>query len=98
MKVELSDEAEADLEAIGDFIGRDNPRRALTFTLELRGRCESLATFSERFPDVQHHGQANIRRFAHGNYLIFYQLEADVVTILHIRHGASDYRGLFDAN
>jgi plasmid stabilization system protein ParE len=32
MKVILTDAAEADLEAIGDWIERDNPERALTFT------------------------------------------------------------------
>jgi toxin ParE1/3/4 len=35
--------AEADLEAIGDYVARDNPRRALTFVREMRERCERIA-------------------------------------------------------
>ena len=98
MKVELSEEAEADLEAIADYIARDNPVRALSFVLELRDRCNGLGTFPERFPSVEHLGKMNIRRCVHGNYLIFYEVGIETVSILHVRHGASDYRGLFDTN
>jgi len=47
MKVLITAEAEADLEAIGDYIARDNPARALSFVRELYQRecptfCVSL--------------------------------------------------------
>jgi plasmid stabilization system protein ParE len=35
--------AEADPEAIGDYIARDSPRRALTFIRELRQRYQRIA-------------------------------------------------------
>jgi len=35
--------AERDIEDIGDYIARDNPRRALGFITELRGQCARLA-------------------------------------------------------
>lgn len=98
MRVAFAEEAELDLEAIGDFIARDNPRRALSFLAELRARCESLADFPARFPSVRHQASQSVHRCLHGNYLIFYQIEGDAVTILHIRHGASDYEGLFGPN
>ncbi|WP_350029940.1 MULTISPECIES: type II toxin-antitoxin system RelE/ParE family toxin [unclassified Caballeronia] len=41
MIVRILPAAEAELEAIGDFI--DNPRRALSFVLEMRDKCMSLA-------------------------------------------------------
>ena len=37
MRVEFSRFVEHDLEAIGDYIARDNPRRALSFVREIRG-------------------------------------------------------------
>ena len=43
MIVVITEAAEADLEAIGDWIAADNPTRALTFLSELRERCESLS-------------------------------------------------------
>ncbi|NWB31560.1 type II toxin-antitoxin system RelE/ParE family toxin [Pseudomonas gingeri] len=36
MIVQLTDEAEGDLERIGDYITQDNPLRALSFINELR--------------------------------------------------------------
>src|SRR4051812_30389480 len=50
MIVTLSAEAERDLEAIGDYIARDDPARALTFLQQLRAKCLGLADFPERFP------------------------------------------------
>ena len=39
MIVEITAEAEADLEAIGDYIARDNPARAVSFVRELGRIC-----------------------------------------------------------
>jgi plasmid stabilization system protein ParE len=47
MIVDLSAEAEHDLEAIGDYIARDNPHRAISFIRELRTKCLDLADVSE---------------------------------------------------
>jgi plasmid stabilization system protein ParE len=44
LNVVITEVAEADLERIGDWIAADNPERALTFVLELRDKCEALAT------------------------------------------------------
>ena len=43
MIVHLTAEAVRDLEAIGDFIARDNPERAVSFIGELRAKCLALA-------------------------------------------------------
>jgi toxin ParE1/3/4 len=94
MNVEFSAEAEADLEAIADYIARDNPVRALSFVREIIERCTSLAEMPEAFPVVpryQHHG---IRRRVHGRYLIFYRIEGDRITILHVLNGAMDFEAL----
>ncbi|QUT06068.1 type II toxin-antitoxin system RelE/ParE family toxin [Sphingobium phenoxybenzoativorans] len=91
MIVEISAEAERDLERIGDFIARDNPRRALTFLQELRTKCMSLAGLPNGFPLVPRYEALGIRKRGHGDYLIFYRVDAEKVVIIHILHGAQDY-------
>jgi plasmid stabilization system protein ParE len=50
VKVRFTASAEADLEAIVDWIAEDDPGRAASFVVELRGRCLSLADEPNRFP------------------------------------------------
>jgi toxin ParE1/3/4 len=47
MIVDLTAAAEADLEAIGDYIAHDDPIRALSFVRELFRSCTELADMSE---------------------------------------------------
>ncbi|MGZ8284537.1 MAG: type II toxin-antitoxin system RelE/ParE family toxin [Allosphingosinicella sp.] len=91
MIVRLADEAEADLEAIGDRIAQDDPARAASFVRELRERCVGLGRFSKRFPLVPRYERHGVRHCVHGNYLIFYRAESDAVTVVHVLHGAMDY-------
>ena len=94
MIVHLSAEAEYDLETIGDYIARDNPVRALSFLQELRAKCLGLAEMPERFPLVPRFETSGVRRRGHGDYLIFYRVEAEKVVIIHILHGAQDYSAI----
>ena len=94
MIVCMTAEAERDLEKIGDWIGHDNPARAVTFIEEIQLTCRGLAEFPERFPLVPRYEDRRIRHRAKGNYLIFYRVEADKVVILHVLHGATDYSAL----
>lgn len=91
MIVNLTAEAEYDLEMIGDFIAHDNPTRALTFLQDLRAKCLGLADMPERFPLVPRYEASGVRRRVHGDYLIFYRVEPERVVILHILHGAQNY-------
>ncbi|WP_387692841.1 type II toxin-antitoxin system RelE/ParE family toxin [Photorhabdus sp. RM71S] len=91
MIVQLTSEAEDDLEHIADYIARDNPRRALSFIMELRDKCMSLADMHQAFPLVQRYECHGIRRRVHENYLIFYRVEAEQVVVVHVLHGAMDY-------
>ncbi len=52
MIVELTAAAEADLEAIGDYIAQDNPARALSFVREHSRSCMSLADMPEAWPII----------------------------------------------
>ena len=94
MIVAFTQGAEAELEAIADFIARDNPARALSFVQELVAKCTELALMPEAFPLVPRHEGQGIRRRVHGRYLIFYRLAPGQVTILHILNGAMDIDAL----
>ncbi len=91
MKVILTDEAEVDLERIGDAIAGESPRRAVTFVAEIREKCESLAATPKLFPVIRRYSRVAIRRRVHGNYLIFYRIARNVVVVLRILHGAMNY-------
>lgn len=91
MIVRLTDEAERDVEAIGDYIAQDNPETAASFIAKLRAKCLDLADFPNRFPLVPRHETQGVRHRVHGDYLIFYRAAAEEVVVLHILHGAMDY-------
>ena len=94
MIVRLAAAVERDLEAIGDYIARDDPARALRFVLELRDLCLGLGEFPHRFPVVPRYESLGIRRRVHGRYAIFYVVGTDAVTVLHVLHGARDHEAL----
>jgi toxin ParE1/3/4 len=94
MRCEFTPLAEADLEAIGDYIAHDNPRRALTFVRELRQRCERIAEMPRAAP-VRPELGAGVRVVVFGRYLICYAERGDDVVIERIVHGARSLRNLF---
>jgi toxin ParE1/3/4 len=77
MKVVITAEAEADLEAIGDYIARDNPARALSYVRELYQLCLDIADMPQAWPVVPRYEHHDIRRRVHGRYLIFYRIRDD---------------------
>ncbi|MDM9621985.1 type II toxin-antitoxin system RelE/ParE family toxin [Rhizobium sp. S96] len=91
MILELSSEAENDLEEIADYVAENNPLRALLLIRVLRSRCEDLVDSPNGFALVPRYEHHHIRCRVHGNYLIFYRVEAGRVVIIHILHGATDY-------
>lgn len=51
----------------------------------------SLPDMPKRFPLLRRYRSSGIRRRVHGNYLIFYRIDNEIV---HILHGAIDYEAL----
>ncbi len=94
MKVVLTAEALGDLEQIGDYIARDSPVRARTFVAELAVAARKIGEIPKGYPLVPRFEGHRVRRRVHGAYLIFYRIEDDHVSILHILHGARDYEAL----
>jgi toxin ParE1/3/4 len=90
MLLRFTAEAERDLEAISDWIAESNPHRAISFLVELRDACRILMEFPESCPLVPRYESRGIRRKVSGSYLIFYVVDANSVTIIHVLHGARD--------
>lgn len=94
MIVEFADEAERELEAIADYIARDNPARAISFVGELRNACLGLADLPRGYPVLERYASHGARRRPHGDYLIFYLIDAERIVVIHVLHGARDYSAI----
>lgn len=94
MKVVLSAEAEADLAQIGDHIATDNPIRARSFVRELRQKAKQIADMPRGYVLIPRYEQSGLRRRPVGDYLIFYRIEAERITVTNILHGARDWTAL----
>lgn len=86
--------AEADLEAIVDYIAANNPAAAD----ELVTRLEDLAARLAERPGM---GRARsellpgLRSFRLGHYLLFYRATAGGIEVVRVLHGARDVPALF---
>jgi toxin ParE1/3/4 len=98
MIVELTAAAEADLEAIGDYIAQDNPVRALSFVRELARSCLELADMPEAWPIIPRYEHHGVRRRVHGRYLIFYRVAEGQIVVLHVLNGAMDVEAILFPN
>jgi len=85
--------AEDDLEAIGDYIAHDNPRRALSFVHDMRDRCRAIVQNPKAAPLRPELGRG-VRMVVFRDYLIFYRHSQGQVIIERVLHGARDIRGL----
>jgi len=89
MRFRFSRQAESDIEAIGDFIARDNPTRALSFVAELRSHCRAIADFPRAHPVRAEFGRG-VRLAVHDNYLVFYVARRDLVEIRRVIQAARE--------
>ena len=84
----LRPKALADLEAIGDFIAHDNPRRATSFVDELLGFRARISERPRAYPRRDDLA-AGIRQAVLGRYLIFFRIaDDDGIVVTRIVHGA----------
>ena len=90
----ISQLAEQDLEAIGDFIAQDNPHRALAFIAELRNQCTKISASPKAFRLRPKLGN-DIRSCAYGNYVIFFQESPAGLCIVRVLHSAMDIEDRF---
>jgi len=96
IRLVISPLAERDLEAIGDYIAGDNPARALSFIGELRAKCTAIAATPRAFRERPELGKG-IRSCTQGEYVIFFFVARDRVTVARVLHGAMDLPAWFAA-
>jgi toxin ParE1/3/4 len=94
MIVVVTAAAKSDLLDISDYIARDNPERAASFTEELLECCESLSDQHSIFAFVPRYEKMRIQMRTYKRYLIFYRVHQGRVEIIHILHGARDVDAL----
>jgi toxin ParE1/3/4 len=90
----IASAALADMDAIAEFIRRDNPARAASFIEELSAKVETVAERPMSFP-ARTDLKPGLRSAVHGRYLIIFQVGEDQVRILRVLHGARDIQSLF---
>jgi toxin ParE1/3/4 len=94
MRYRLSRQANADLEAITDYIIEDNPARAITFVDELTAKFRVIADRPKSFP-LRDDLRPGLRSAVHGKYLIFFLVDAEVVDVVRVVHGARNLPAIF---
>ena len=87
-RVRWSNQALADLEAIGDFIARDAPSVAQVFVERVLAAVTRLEAFPRSGRVVPEIGQEDIREIIFGSYRIVYVISEDEVNILTVFHAA----------
>lgn len=88
-------DARQDFDEIADFIARDNENRAISFVRGLQAACIGYAEFPRSGRDCSHIF-TGLRRFPHGNYIVYYLImpQEDGIEILHVVHAARDHERL----
>lgn len=86
--------ADADLDAIDDYIAQDSPSRASDFIRRIRTRCEQLTEFPElgRSRDDLRPG-ARLLPFER-RVVIIYRVTTDTIEVGRIFYGGRDYATL----
>jgi toxin ParE1/3/4 len=87
MKTDFSPAALADLEEIGLYIARDNPRAAEVWVDKLVDRAERAALQPRGGRVVPEMGDPDIREVFLRTYRIIYRVEPDRILVLTIMEG-----------
>jgi addiction module RelE/StbE family toxin len=87
MRLEWSPQARSDLEAIEDYIARDDPRAAAAWTERLIERAEKATATPRGGRMVPEWKDPEIREVLLRTYRIIYRIEADCLRILTVFEG-----------
>ncbi len=89
MKIFISEDADRDLLNIHSYIAERNPAAAVALAHEFKEKLTSLS----RFPSIGRDRSnlvKGIRSVVAGNYIIFYRIDSDQVTIMRFLDGRRD--------
>jgi len=93
--------ADADVDDAARFIAQDNLTAALRFYDAVDQTYRQIREHPTRWPryELDHPRLANLRKrsvLGFRNYLVFYQIDVNIVEIIRVLHGARDIPTLFD--
>lgn len=80
--------ARSDLRSIFDYIARDAPRTAATFTRRLMHSVRILRRSPLVGAVVPELGRADVREIIRGNYRVIYEVRPTQVAVLSVHHAA----------
>lgn len=83
----------ADLESIHGYIARDSEVYADAMILDILDTAERLVDFPDSGRFVRELDDGRTREIIVGNYRVMYEVDAQVVLILTVLHGARDFPG-----
>jgi toxin ParE1/3/4 len=86
-QVEWSILAQADRDAIFDYIEADSPRAAVTIDDRIREQVETLARFPQRGRAGRIEGTRELV-ISHTPYIVAYRIAGNFVRILRVLHGS----------
>ena len=89
MKIFISEDADSDLLNIHSYIAERNPAAAVSLAHEFEEKLASLS----RFPSIGRDRSnllKGIRSVVAGNYVMFYRIEPEQVTIMRVLDGRRD--------
>ncbi|MCH8829097.1 MAG: type II toxin-antitoxin system RelE/ParE family toxin [Planctomycetes bacterium] len=92
-RIELSSRAERDIEESFAYIHSDAPLNAVNWRRGLEAKLGLLARMPTIFGAAPENRDSSrdAKQFIYGRYRILYTVEADVVFVLSIRHGARQF-------
>ena len=92
--VKVQPRAQADLDEIWTYIAQRNYQAADRLSDRIVERCEMLGR-QPLIGESVGHISPGLRRVVEGNYVIYYEIESDVVFIRRVLHGARDLKQFF---
>lgn len=90
MKLVWTEPAVVTLQAIYDYIGRDNTFYAARFIDRLTLAAESIADFPKKGRKVPEADDAHIREMIFQGYRIIYRIQTERIEMLAVVHGSRD--------
>ncbi len=88
MKVVWTERARLRLQQIQHYIAEDHPDNAQAWVIKLLDRGDSLSDQPYRGRPVPEYPTTEVREVREGDYRIIYQVHADCVEILTVRHSS----------
>jgi plasmid stabilization system protein ParE len=90
VNVRFARAAERDLEEIGDWISRDDPRAAARFVTQLVAIAQQIATMTNAFASATNDPGGQLRKQSFRRYMIFYRVGRTTVTIIRVLRHSHD--------